>query len=78
KVASTAEASPVLVAYPLGYDWMFLYWYWMRFTDTGSPFGHSRHLDLKSLYAAKGRRPHHVSHHFRCTLPPTPGDRTPS
>ncbi|RKS67688.1 hypothetical protein BZB76_6894, partial [Actinomadura pelletieri DSM 43383] len=53
KVASTAEASPVLVAYPLGYDWMFLYWYWMRFTNTGSPFGHSRHLDLKSLYAAK-------------------------
>ncbi|WP_199487727.1 3'-5' exonuclease family protein [Actinomadura spongiicola] len=53
EVAATAGASPVLVAYPLGFDWMFLYWYWMRFTDTGSPFGHSRHLDLKTLYATK-------------------------
>ncbi|MGP4023607.1 exonuclease [Actinomadura sp. 3N407] len=45
-------ALPVLVAYPLAYDWMWLYWYWMRFTSR-SPFGHSRHLDMKSLYAAK-------------------------
>ena len=53
EVAGEAGASPVLVAYPLGFDWMFLYWYWMRFADAGSPFGHSRHLDLKSLYATK-------------------------
>ncbi|GAA1805410.1 exonuclease [Actinomadura chokoriensis] len=53
EVSTAAGASPVLVAYPLGFDWMFLYWYWTRFTDDGSPFGHSRHLDLKSLYAAK-------------------------
>lgn len=53
EVTAAANASPVLVAYPLGFDWMFLYWYWTRFADTGSPFGHSRHLDLKSLYAAK-------------------------
>ncbi|GAA4225652.1 hypothetical protein GCM10022254_08000 [Actinomadura meridiana] len=53
EVAATANASSVLVAYPLGFDWMFLYWYWMRFADDGSPFGHSRHLDLKSLYATK-------------------------
>lgn len=52
-VTAAAGASPVLVAYPLGFDWMFLYWYWTRFADAGSPFGHSRHLDLKSLYAAK-------------------------
>lgn len=45
-------ALPVLVAYPLAFDWMWLYWYWMRFTAR-SPFGHSRHLDIKSLYAAK-------------------------
>jgi hypothetical protein len=45
-------ALPVLVAYPLAYDWMWLYWYWMRFTSR-SPFGHSRHLDMKTLYAAK-------------------------
>jgi hypothetical protein len=54
-VAGAADASPVLVAYPLGFDWMFLYWYWMRFADGGSPFGHSRHLDLKSLYATKAK-----------------------
>ncbi|NDU73613.1 exonuclease [Actinomadura sp. DSM 109109] len=53
--ATAADASPVLVAYPLGFDWMFLYWYWMRFTEAGSPFGHSRHLDLKSVYATKAR-----------------------
>ncbi|MFI0407802.1 exonuclease [Actinomadura sp. 3N508] len=45
---------PVLVAYPLAYDWMWLYWYWVRFTSR-SPFGHSRHLDIKTLYAAKAR-----------------------
>jgi hypothetical protein len=55
EVTEAADASPVLVAYPLGFDWMFLYWYWTRFADSGSPFGHSRHLDLKSLYAAKAR-----------------------
>ncbi|TDC45898.1 exonuclease [Actinomadura sp. KC345] len=53
EVTAAADASAVLVAYPLGFDWMFLYWYWMRLADAGSPFGHSRHLDLKSLYAAK-------------------------
>ncbi|MGW2308937.1 3'-5' exonuclease [Actinomadura luteofluorescens] len=52
-VAASADASPVLVAYPLGFDWMFLYWYWTRFAQDGSPFGHSRHLDLKSMYATK-------------------------
>lgn len=52
-VADIADgAFPVLVAYPLAYDWMWLYWYWMRFTSR-SPFGHSRHLDIKTLYAAK-------------------------
>jgi hypothetical protein len=53
ETAAAANASPVLVAYPLGFDWMFLYWYWTRFAGAGSPFGHSRHLDLKSLYATR-------------------------
>lgn len=56
-VAASADASPVLVAYPLGFDWMFLYWYWTRFAENGSPFGHSRHLDLKSMYATKAGAP---------------------
>ncbi|WP_433479095.1 3'-5' exoribonuclease domain-containing protein [Spirillospora sp. CA-142024] len=53
EIAKSDSAAPVLVAYPLGFDWMWLYWYWMRFADSGSPFGHSRHLDLKTLYATK-------------------------
>ncbi|MEW1640264.1 exonuclease [Streptomyces sp. NPDC093801] len=52
-VAAELGAAPVFVAYPLGYDWMWIYWYFMRFADGGSPFGHSRCMDLKSLYAAK-------------------------
>ncbi|WP_149258723.1 exonuclease [Actinomadura sp. K4S16] len=56
-VAASAGGSPVLVAYPLGFDWMFLYWYWTRFAEAGSPFGHSRHIDLKTAYATKARSP---------------------
>ncbi|MDN3355108.1 exonuclease [Actinomadura sp. DC4] len=48
-----AGATPVFVAYPLGYDWMWAYWYFVRFAERGSPFGHSRHVDMKTLYAAK-------------------------
>jgi hypothetical protein len=56
-VREVAEgATPVLVAYPLGFDWMWLYWYLVRFAGA-SPFGHSRHLDLKTLYAAKAGAP---------------------
>jgi hypothetical protein len=50
---AAAGATPVLVAYPLGFDWMWLYWYFVRFAASGSPFGHSRHVDVKTLYAAK-------------------------
>ena len=39
---------PVLVGYPVVFDWMFLHWYWVRFTG-GSPFGHSSCLDIKTL-----------------------------
>jgi hypothetical protein len=52
-----AGATPVFVAYPLGYDWMWLYWYFVRFADAGSPFGHSRHIDVKTLYAGKAGVP---------------------
>jgi len=50
------NSSPVLAAYPLSYDWMWIYWYFMRFTGV-SPFGHSRCIDLKTLYAAKAGVP---------------------
>jgi hypothetical protein len=47
----------VAVAYPLPYDWMWLYWYFMRFAERGSPFGHSRALDIKTLYARAAHVP---------------------
>jgi hypothetical protein len=50
---TAAGATPIFVAYPLGYDWMWTYWYFIRFAEQGSPFGHSRHLDMKTLFAAK-------------------------
>jgi hypothetical protein len=49
------DAGPVVVAYPLGFDWMWLYWYFMRFADAGSPFSFSQHLDMKTIYATKAR-----------------------
>ncbi len=51
------EGSPVLVAYPLSFDWLWLYWYFMRFSRTGSPFNHSRCFDVKTAFAVKDRRP---------------------
>jgi hypothetical protein len=51
--AQAGEATPVCVAFPLSYDWMWMYWYFMRFGDEGSPFGHSWCLDLKTTYAVK-------------------------
>lgn len=45
----------VFAAYPLGYDWMWTYWYLMRYSATGSPFGHSRHIDIKTLFSEKSK-----------------------
>ena len=47
---------PVLVAYPLSFDWTWLYWYFVRFSTVGSPFDHSSCFDLKTAFAVKGRR----------------------
>lgn len=46
---------PVFVAYPAGFDFMFVYWYLMRFVGK-SPFSHSA-LDVKSyaMCAMKSR-----------------------
>lgn len=49
----SGEGRPVLVAYPLSYDWLWLYWYFVEFCDQGSPFGHSSCLDIKTLYQQK-------------------------
>ncbi|UXY14526.1 exonuclease [Chitiniphilus purpureus] len=41
---------PVFVAYPAGFDFMFVYWYLIRFAGE-SPFSHSA-LDMKTLAMA--------------------------
>jgi len=41
---------PVFVAYPAGFDFLFVYWYLIRFTGD-SPFSHSA-LDIKSFAMA--------------------------
>jgi len=48
---------PVVVAYPLSFDWSWLYWYFMRFSRIGSPFNHSSCFDIKTAFAVKSRRP---------------------
>ncbi len=51
------NARPVLVAYPLSFDWSWLYWYFVRFSANGSPFGHSRCFDIKTALAVKAHMP---------------------
>jgi hypothetical protein len=48
---------PVLVAYPLSFDWTWLYWYFVRFSDGESPFNHSGCFDIKTAYATKAHLP---------------------
>ncbi|HWN57225.1 MAG TPA: 3'-5' exoribonuclease, partial [Methylomirabilota bacterium] len=48
---------PVLVAYPLSFDWSWLYWYFVRFSVHGSPFGYSGCFDIKTAVAVKARLP---------------------
>lgn len=62
-----AGGTPVLVAYPLSFDWSWLYWYFVRFGGS-SPFNHSRCFDLKTAIAVRGRRRVIDSGHDR--LPP--------
>jgi len=47
------RARPVLVAYPLGFDWSWLYWYFVRFSALGCPFAHSRGFDIKTAVSVK-------------------------
>jgi hypothetical protein len=69
-IAEHYQGAVVFAAYPLGYDWMWTYWYLMAFSKHGSPFGHSRHIDAKTAYAitdnklvrdsVKSRMPRHL------------------
>lgn len=55
--ARAKGAQPVLVAYPVSFDWTWLYWYFVSFSKTGSPFAHSKCFDLKTAYAVKAGVP---------------------
>ena len=46
----TLPGKPVFVGYPAGFDFMFVYWYLIRFAGE-SPFSHSA-LDMKTLAMA--------------------------
>ncbi len=50
-------AKPVLVAYPLSFDWTWLYWYFVQFCKLGSPFDYSRCFDIKTAVAVKAGIP---------------------
>ena len=50
---------PVFVGYPAGYDFLFVYWYLIRFTGR-SPFSFSA-LDIKSYAMAVLKRPYRES-----------------
>jgi hypothetical protein len=43
------EARPVMVGYPIVFDWMFMHWYFVRYCGA-SPFGFSGALDMKTMY----------------------------
>lgn len=58
---------PVLVAYPLSFDWTWLYWYFIRFSEHGSPFDYSRCFDIKTAVAVKAAIP--ISQAGRSRLP---------
>jgi hypothetical protein len=48
---------PILVAYPLSFDWSWLYWYFTKFSIQGSPFNHSLCFDIKTAFAVKAGVP---------------------
>jgi DNA polymerase III epsilon subunit-like protein len=55
--AIAGSGRPVLVAYPLSFDWSFLYWYFVKYSAEGSPFDYSRCFDIKTAYAVKAQIP---------------------
>lgn len=55
----TLPGQPVFVAYPAAFDFMFVYWYLIRFTGH-SPFAHSA-LDIKTYAMALLKQPYRAS-----------------
>jgi hypothetical protein len=72
---NAGQDNPVLVAYPLSFDWTWLYWYFIRFSADGSPFEHSRCFDIKTALAVKAGIP--ISEAGRSRLRPSLLSRHP-
>jgi len=68
-------AQPVLVAYPLSFDWSWLYWYFIRFSAEGSPFDFSKCFDIKTAFAVKAAIP--ISEASRSRIDPSLRPRHP-
>lgn len=68
-------AQPVLVAYPLSFDWTWLYWYFVRFSSDGSPFNYSRCYDIKTALAVKAGIPISESGRSRLHAPLLPAHK---
>lgn len=64
--ARCTDGEPILVAYPLGFDWSFIHWYFVRFAGS-SPFRHSSAFDLKTAVSVSERVP--ISRSGRSRLP---------
>jgi hypothetical protein len=64
---NAGRAQPVLVAYPLSFDWSWLYWYFIRFSVDGSPFDYSRCFDVKTALSIKAAVP--ISEAGRSRIP---------
>lgn len=47
---------PIFAAWPLSFDWLFSYWYFMNFVGS-CPFGHSGAIDMKTFYAVRSGLP---------------------
>jgi hypothetical protein len=67
--ANADGAKPVLAAYPLSFDWTWLYWYFIQFCKAGSPFGYSHCFDIKTAAAVKAGIP--ISEAGRSKLDPS-------
>lgn len=49
----SGESRPVMVAFPLAFDWLWLQWYFLHFGDGDPPFSFSSCLDMKTLFWAR-------------------------
>lgn len=65
--------TPVFVAYPATFDFMFVYWYLIRFTGA-SPFPHSA-VDIKTYSMALLKKPYRQS--GKANMPPRWFDQLP-